>query len=85
MTVDLSRLDVPTPELEAQIAHRQAVYTLLIARAQAPLDHESDRIAYALDVRLIETDADVATDQDYPEWAAQLAAQPTYHHAREAS
>lgn len=73
MTVDLSRLDVSAPELERRIAHQQAVLTLLVARAQSPLDHESDRIAYALDVRLIETHATVASDADYPGWAERIA------------
>lgn len=66
------------------MAEQQLIATLLAARVTAPAYAVSDRIAYALDVRLIETHADVACDADYPEWAAALADQPTYHHAKEA-
>lgn len=82
MTVDISRLDVPLADVEAHMAEQKAIACLLAARVTAPAWCESDRIAYALDVRLIETHATVASDADYPEWAARLAAQDTYHHAK---
>ncbi|MEY9995805.1 hypothetical protein ABIE67_007837 [Streptomyces sp. V4I8] len=85
MTVDLSRLDVPRADVEAHMAEQKAIACLLAARVTAPAWCESDRIAYALDVRLIETHAAVASNNDYPEWAARLAAQPTYHASKEAS
>lgn len=82
MTVDISRLDVPLADVEAHMAEQKAIACLLAARVTASAWCESDRIAYALDVRLIETHAAVARDEDYPEWAAQLATQDTYHHAK---
>lgn len=72
MTVDLSRLDVSLPVLTLRIA---------AARTASPSDH----LAYDLDAWLIQhPEAPVSTDQDYPAWAAALAAQPTYHRPLEA-
>lgn len=50
---------------------------VVVAREAAARTHsESDRIAYALDVRLLtHPNAPVATDADYPAWRAQLDAQ----------
>jgi hypothetical protein len=59
------------------------VLTLQVAAAHTA--SESDRLAYALDEWLLgHPDAPVATDADYPTWAAALAAQSTYHHPRKA-
>lgn len=80
MTRPIAALDVQLADVEAHMAEQRRIAVLLAARVTAPL--ESDRIAYALDVRLIETHAEVAVDEDYPQWAAELAALPTYFRAR---
>lgn len=83
MTIDMSRLDVPLADVEAHMAEQQAIATLLTARVAKPADSESDRIAYADAAHLIETHAAVACDADYPQWAAELAALPTYYRTKE--
>lgn len=71
MTVPIARVDVPLPVLALQLA---------AAHTKSP----SDRLAYALDEWLIgHPKAPVSTDLDYPEWAAQLAALPTYFCTKE--
>lgn len=79
----IADLDVQLADVEAHMAEQKRIAVLLAARVTAPKYAVSDRIAYALDVRLIETHADVATDADYPQWAARLAALPTYFRAKE--
>jgi hypothetical protein len=80
MTRPIEQLDVQLADVEAHMAEQKAIAVLWTARVRS--GEPRDRIAYALDARLIETRAAVATDRDYPEWAARLAAQPTYHHAK---
>lgn len=80
---DIAALDVPLADVEADMARQGCIACLLVARLRT--SDESERAAFALDVRLIETGADVATDESYPEWAARLAALPTYFRAKEAS
>jgi hypothetical protein len=64
VTVDLSRLDVPLPVVDAQIA---AVATLHAAAAHT--HSPSDRLAYALDEWLVtHPDAPVSSPADYPNW-----------------
>ncbi|MFJ9101379.1 hypothetical protein ACIRJM_23260 [Streptomyces sp. NPDC102405] len=73
MTVDLSRMDTPLPVLTLQLA---AIRTTSV----------SAKCAFALDAWLIQhPEVPVATDADYPAWAAALAARPTYHRTKEAS
>ena len=79
----IAALDVPLPDVEAHMAEQGRIACLWVARLHT--SDESEQAAFALDVRLIETHAAVATDADYPAWAAQLAALPTYHRAEEAS
>lgn len=81
----IAALDVPLADVEAHMAEQKRIAVLLAARVSAPAYAVSDRIAYALDVRLIETHAAVACDDDYPQWAAELASRPTYYRAKEAS
>ncbi|MDH6448267.1 hypothetical protein M2155_000675 [Streptomyces sp. SAI-119] len=76
----LAALDTPLPVVVAQLT---AVATLDAAcvRTKSP----SDQLAYRLDGYLVtHPDAPVSVDRDYPQWAAALAAQPTYFR-REAS
>jgi hypothetical protein len=80
MTRPIEDVDVRAAVLEAHMAEQGRIACLLVARVRS--NSPSDQIAYAFDVRLIETHAAVATDQDYPQWAARLAAQDTYHHAK---
>lgn len=79
----IAALDVPLADVEAHMAEQRAIATLLAARVSKPLDSESDRIAYADAAHLIETHAAVATDADYPQWAAELADLPTYYRTKE--
>jgi hypothetical protein len=73
MTRPMRDVDVPLPVLTLQVA---------AAHTASP----SDRLAYALDEWLLgHPEAPVATDADYPAWAAQLATQPTYFRAKEMS
>jgi hypothetical protein len=65
MTVDLSRLDVPLPVVEAD-----ACFLAAAARTHSP----SDRLACLLDAKLVHHPELLATEADYPEWAAQFAA-----------
>lgn len=68
------------------MAEQQLIATLLAARVTAPAYAVSDRIAYALDVRLIESHAVVSTDESYPGWAEHIAAlQTANRRAKEAS
>lgn len=84
MTRPIEDLDVRLADVEAHMAEQRLIAILLAARVTAPAYAVSDRIAYALDVRLIETHAAVATDADYEEWFAHLQSLPTYFHAKEA-
>jgi hypothetical protein len=69
----IAALHVPLPVLTLRLA---------AARTHSPSDH----LAYDLDAWLIQhPEAPVATDADYPAWAAALAALPTYHRPLEAS
>jgi hypothetical protein len=65
MTVDISRLDVPLPQVEAE-----ACFLAAAARTHSP----SDRLAFYLDIRLEQHPELLATEADYPEWAAKFAA-----------
>ncbi|NUP15431.1 MAG: hypothetical protein HOZ81_04870 [Streptomyces sp.] len=73
----IAALDVPLADVEAHMAEQRRIAVLLAARVTAPAYAESDRIAYALDVRLIETHAAVSTDADYEGWAEHIAALQT--------
>jgi hypothetical protein len=73
MTVDLSRMDTPLSVLTLQLA---AIRTTSV----------SAKCAFALDAWLItHPEVPVATDADYPAWAAALAAKSTYRRTKEAS
>ena len=75
-----SDMDVSLPVVEAQVA---AVRTLdaALVRTKSP----SDRLAFALDEWLVcHPEAPVSTDATYPQWAAALAAAPTYYRRQEA-
>lgn len=61
----------PLADVEAHMAEQKAIAVLLTARVRS--GDSGDRIAYALDVRLIETHATVASDADYPGWAERIA------------
>jgi hypothetical protein len=65
VTVDISRLDVPAAVVEAEACYRKAA-----DRTNSP----SDRLACYLDIRLEQHPELLATEADYPEWAAQFAA-----------
>ncbi|MEV8548378.1 hypothetical protein AB0L04_00785 [Streptomyces glaucescens] len=65
MTVDLSRLDVPLPVVEAD-----ACFLAAAARATDP----KDRLVYLLDAKLLHPTAPLATDDDYPGFAEWVAA-----------
>ena len=80
MTVPIHRLDVPLTDVEAHMAEQKRIACLLTARLRS--NSESDRLAYAMDVALIETHAAVPSDLDYPEWAAALAASPTFFRSK---
>ena len=67
MTVDLSRLDVPLADVEAHMAEQRRIACLLVARVRS--NSPSDRLAYAMDVWLIEhPEAPVSTNDTYPNW-----------------
>ena len=70
-----------SPLSPADLARQDIVSSFLIARAKS--HSPSDRIAFALDVALIESGARVSTDDDYPGWAEHIAAlQAANHKAR---
>lgn len=64
MTVDLSRLDVPLPALEAEDCFLAAA-----ARTHSP----SDKLACLLDIRLEQHPELLATDDSYPGFAQWVA------------
>ncbi|MCX4697058.1 hypothetical protein [Streptomyces sp. NBC_01373] len=73
MTVNIAAVDVSIPVLTLQVA---------ASHTASP----SERIAYCLDEWLVShPNAPVSVDADYPQWAAELAAQPTYFRPLEAS
>ncbi|MDF2707046.1 MAG: hypothetical protein K0R62_2698 [Nonomuraea muscovyensis] len=73
MTADVSRMDVPLPVLEAELA--AASFEQAATRTASP----SEQIAYRLDAWLV-THPDVcATAADYPDWPAQFAAIKAAH------
>jgi hypothetical protein len=77
-------LDVPLTTVQQIVARQRACQTL--ADAAAHTHSPSDRIAYALDTWLLShPDGACSTNDDYPAWAATLAAQPTYYRPLEAS
>ncbi|GAA3113501.1 hypothetical protein [Streptomyces echinatus] len=77
MTVDLSRLDVPLPVVEAD-----ACFLAAAARATDP----KDQLVYQLDAWLVRHPEACATDADYPGWAEYIAAREADNRrAREAS
>lgn len=65
MTVDLSRLDVPLPVVEADAAFLAAA-----ARATSP----KDQLVYALDAKLLHPAVPLSVDADYPGFAEWVAA-----------
>lgn len=66
MTVDMTRMDVPLPVVEAEAAFLQAA-----ERTCSP----SDRIAFRLDAWLVtHPKAPVSRDADYEGWAEWIAA-----------
>jgi hypothetical protein len=65
MTVDLSRLDVPLPVLEADAAFLAAA-----ARTTDP----KEQLVYRLDAQLVHHPEALATDKDYPGFAQWVAA-----------
>jgi hypothetical protein len=65
MSVDLSRLDVPLPEVEAD-----ACFLAAAARTKSP----SDRLACLLDVKLQHPVVPLSVDADYPGFADWVAA-----------
>ncbi|MEU0818865.1 hypothetical protein [Streptomyces mirabilis] len=77
-------LDVPLETVQALVARQNACQTL--ADAAAHTHSPSDRIAYAHDAWLLgHPDGACSSDADYPVWAADLAAKPTYYRPLEAS
>ncbi|WP_103512968.1 hypothetical protein [Streptomyces sp. SM13] len=67
MTAGIERLDVPLADVELQTACETTRKAL--ARTNSP----SDRIAYANDLFLLTHPEACATEDDYPEWPAQVA------------
>ena len=65
MTVDLSRLDVPLPAVEAEVCYLTAA-----AHTSSP----SDRLACYLDIRLERHPELLANDASYPGFAEWVAA-----------
>lgn len=87
MTRPISALDVPLSEVQAEAERLWAerdrrVAALNFRHAAERTNSPSDRLAFYLDARLVRDQAPVSVDADYPEWAAELATRPTYHHAR---
>ena len=79
MTVDLSRLDVPLSEVQAEAERlwqeRDRRVAALHFRQAAQRTHSpSDRIAFLLDAHLIRNQVPVSTDADYPGFAEWVAA-----------
>ena len=69
MTVDLSRLDVPGADVEANVA--AASFWQAFRRTKSP----SEKAAYALDAWLVtHPDAPVSRDSDFPGFAEWVAA-----------
>jgi hypothetical protein len=83
----ITRADRPAAELaadmQALVARQRNCQTL--ADAAAHTHSPSDRIAYAHDAWLLSHPDACACTDDYPAWAAALAAQPTYYRPLEAS
>ena len=76
MTVDLSRLDVPLADVEAE-----ACFLAAAARTTDP----SDRLVYLLDAKLQHPTVPLSVDDDYPGFAEWVAArQAANQRAREA-
>ncbi|MFD9070590.1 hypothetical protein [Streptomyces lasiicapitis] len=65
----------PVPSKQEIIRRRRACRVLRDARAAT--HSPSDRIAYALDERLLAHPEAVATEADYPGWAERIAALAT--------
>jgi hypothetical protein len=73
MTLPITTPAGPLPELEAHLA--AASFWTAFRRTQDP----REKAVYALDAWLVtHPTAPVSTNADYPQWAAELAAQPTY-------
>jgi hypothetical protein len=79
----ISDLDVPLPTVQQLVARQRNCQTL--ADAAAHTHSPSDRIAYAHDAWLLSHPDACACTDDYPAWAAALAARPTYYRPLEAS
>ncbi|MEU3826513.1 hypothetical protein AB0F36_14510 [Streptomyces sp. NPDC029080] len=65
MTVDLSRLDVPLPTVEAD-----ACFLAAAARTTDP----KDQLVYRLDAKLLHPTEPLSVDADYPGFAEWVAA-----------
>jgi hypothetical protein len=79
VTTDLSRLDVPTEELE------QRITALQFEQAAAKTHSPSEQIAYRLDAWLVTHPTACATGDDYPGWAEQFAAIKAAHSSKESA
>ena len=79
MTVDLSRLDVPLPEVQAETAR---LWTMRDRRLAALRFHQAagrttdpkEQLVYRLDAKLIRHPELLATDDSYPGFAEWVAA-----------
>jgi hypothetical protein len=79
MTVDLSRLDVPLPVVEAEAerlwAERERrVAALNFSLAAGRATDPKEQLVYRLDAKLIRHPELLATDDSYPGWADYIAA-----------
>lgn len=84
MTADVSRLDVPLPEVEAEAERlweerERRVVALHFRQAAAHTHSPSDQIAFQLDAWLVTHPKACATADDYPGWAEEFAAIKAAH------
>jgi hypothetical protein len=68
MTASIARLDVPLPVLQDLIARQT------LQAASERTHSESDRLAYAYDLVLLDHTELCSTDADYPNWTPGRAA-----------
>lgn len=79
MTTDLSRLDVPWSEVEAEAARLWAerdrrVAALRFRQAAGRTTDAKEQLVYRLDAKLVRHPELLATDDSYPGFAAWVAA-----------
>ena len=79
MTVELSRLDVPLPVVEAEVerlwAERQRrIAALQFRQAAGRTTDPTEQLVSRLDAKLGRHPELLTTDQDYPGWAELIAA-----------